>query len=76
MLRPSAMDLCRDSSRSLSSNLSSNLGTMANHLPMNYQLGQSPALLSVNSKQSDAQSNDIIDTRYLNLNAQSVVNLY
>lgn len=60
------MDLCRDSRNSMS--------TMANHLPINYQLNQSPALL--NPRQLNNQRNDMIDTRYLNaLNAQSI-NLY
>ena len=76
LLLPSLMDLSRETDRNLG-NLSPIAG---NHLaPINSPLaGQSPALL--NARQIDTQSNEILDTRYLNrlnsLNGQSVVNLY
>ena len=77
LLRPSLMDLSRETSRNLG-NLSPISG-MGNHLAPIYPLaGQTPALL--NARQIDAQSNEMLDTRYLNrlnsLNSQSVVNLY
>lgn len=67
------MDLCRDTNLNMSNlaNMSS-VSNMANHLsPMNYHLGQSPALL--NPRHMMDQNNEI-DTRYLN--APSIVNLY
>lgn len=73
------MDLSRETGRNVVGNMSPIAG-MGNHLtPINYPLaGQSPALL--NARQIDAQSNEMLDTRYLNrlnsLNNQSVVNLY